>query len=102
MKITISLAQIGATALVVLNILLVALGGWLLNRIWENTIEFRNETDGELKKLRSELAQFRVDLSSGYVTQESFNDYRAQVTESIRYIDSKFPLPSHNPPPSSQ
>lgn len=88
-SITLSYKQLGAIALVLVNIILVGPGGWVLNHIWSETKKFRTDTELQINDLQKELNQLHVDLSEKYVTRKSFSDYREQMGETIRHLDSK-------------
>ena len=87
--ITLSYKQIGAIALIVLNILVIAPGSWFLKTLWTEARTFKNDTEEQFETLRKEVGELKVDLSSGYVTRQSFSDYREQMAENIRHLDSK-------------
>lgn len=90
-KITLSLAQVGAFMLVMINVLLIGPGSWLLNNVWLEARQFQKETEENNENLIRELADLHIKISSGYVTKQTFSDYQEQIAESIRYIDSKLP-----------
>ena len=88
-SLTLSYKQIGAIVLVLLNLIILGPGGWILKTLWDDTVTFREETDKTLDDLQKEIGEIRVDMSSGYVTKQSFDGYREQMAENIRYLDSK-------------
>ncbi|MCY4641098.1 MAG: hypothetical protein OXC41_00090 [Gammaproteobacteria bacterium] len=88
-SITLSYKQLGAIALVLVNILLAGPGGWMLNHLWSETQKFRTETETQLDELEKQLNQLHIDLSEKYVTRKAFSDYREQMGETIRHLDSK-------------
>ena len=87
--ITLSFKQIGAIALIALNVLLIGPGSFLLKTLWTEARDFKEETEDHLKQLDADIGMLKVDMSAGYVTRQSFSDYREQMAESIRYLDSK-------------
>lgn len=88
-SVTLSYKQVGAIALVLFNILLIGPGGWTLKHLWNETKEFRTTTETDIEKLKNIVNQLQVDLHGNYVTREAFADYREQMGETIRHIDSK-------------
>ena len=88
-SVTLSYKQIGAIALIALNILVIAPGSWVLKTLWTEARTFKNDTEQQFEKLRLEVGDLKVDLTSGYVTRQSFSDYREQMAENIRHLDSK-------------
>ena len=88
-SITLSYKQIGAIALVLINIILVGPGGWMLKHLWSETRKFRTDTETQIDNLQKPLHELHVDLSEKYVTRKSFADYREQMSETIRHLDSK-------------
>ncbi len=88
-SITLSYKQVGAIVLVVLNLLVIGPGSWFLKTLWTEARTFKNDTEEQFKALETEIGVLKVDLSSDYVTRQSFNNYREQMAESIRYLDSK-------------
>lgn len=88
-SVTLSYKQIGAIVLVLLNLVVIGPGGWILKTLWEDTKTFRLETGETLDDLQKQIGEVRVDLSSGYVTRKAFSDYREQMGENMRHLDSK-------------
>ena len=88
-SITLSYKQIGAIIMVILNLIVIGPGSWFLTTLWTSATTFKNETEQEFKDLKEEIGELRVDLTSGYVTRQSFSDYREQMAENIRHLDSK-------------
>ena len=88
-NITLSYKQIGAIVLVILNLLVIAPGSWFLKTLWTEARTFKNDTEEQFKQLKLEIGELKVDLSSNYVTRQSFNNYREQMAENMRYMDSK-------------
>lgn len=88
-SLTLSYKQIGAIALVLFNILLIGPGGWMLKHLWSETQKFRTETETQIDDLQNQVNQLQVDLSGKCVTRKAFSDYREQMGETIRHLDSK-------------
>lgn len=88
-SITLSYKQIGAIILIILNLLVIGPGSWFLKTLWTEARTFKNDTEQQFETLKTEIGSLRVDLSSDYVTRQSFNNYREQMAENIRYLDSK-------------
>jgi len=88
-SITLSYKQIGAIVLVIINLIVIGPGSWFLTTLWTEATNFKNDTEREFKDLKDEIGSLRVELSSGYVTRQSFSDYREQMAENIRHMDSK-------------
>ena len=88
-SVTLSYKQIGAIVLVLLNLIIIGPGGWMLKTLWSDTITFRTETEEKLEDLQNQIGEVKVDVSSNYVTRQTFSGYREQMAESIRYLDSK-------------
>ena len=88
-SVTLSYKQIGAIVLVLMNLIILGPGGWILKTLWVESRNFRLDTKETLDDLQKQIGEVRVELSSGYVTRKAFSDYREQVAESIRYLDSK-------------
>ena len=61
----------------------------MLKTLWSDTITFRTETEEKLEDLQNQIGEVKVDVSSNYVTRQTFSGYREQMAESIRYLDSK-------------
>ena len=88
-NVTLNLKQIAATTLVLINLIVIAPGGWILKNVYENVKTVRAETKVQIEKLETEISQLKIDISSGYVTRKSFSDYREQVRENFLYLDNK-------------
>ncbi len=88
-SVTLSYKQLGMIALVILNILIVGPGGWVLKTVWSDTKNFQTEVRKKFETFSSELATYKVDVTSGFVPQQTFAAYREQMEERIRYLDSK-------------
>ncbi len=88
-SITLSYKQLGAIALVLVNIILVGPGGWMLKHLWSETTTFRTDTETQIDELKNQLSKLEVDLTAKCVTRKSFSDYREEMGETIRHLDSK-------------
>ncbi len=88
-SVTLNLKQVSATILVLINLIVIAPGGWLLKTLYENVKTVRAETKLQIDTLETEISQLKVDLSSDYVTRKSFSDYREQMRENLLYLDNK-------------
>ena len=88
-SITLSYKQIGAIALVLINIILIGPGGWTLKEFWSQAKTFKTDTELKLDDLDDEIQKLNVKLSSKFVTKESFAQYKEQMGETIRHLDSK-------------
>ena len=88
-SVTLSYKTIGAVVLVLMDLIIIGPGGWILKTLWSDTMRFRTETEDQLEELKRQIGEVRVDVSSGYVTRQAFSDYREQMAENIRYLDSK-------------
>ena len=74
---------------ILLNVLVIAPAGWTLNYLWNQEIEFKQEVEGQLQQLESDIEQLRIELKTDYLTQRSFNDYREQINRNIMHLDNK-------------
>ena len=90
-SITLSYKSLGAIALVIVNLIVVGPGGWVVGHLWNQAEAFRLETEQELKDLNDKMEQIRVEISSGYVTRQSFSGFREQMDEALRHLDNKIP-----------
>ncbi len=88
-SVTLSYKQIGAIALVIMNLVIIGPGGFLLRHFWNESKTFKDDTELTLDDLKEQINQLQVDLSGMYVTRKSFSDYREQMGETIRHLDSK-------------
>ncbi|WP_420588197.1 hypothetical protein [Bacterioplanoides sp.] len=88
-SITLSYKQIGAIVLVLVNILLVGPGGWILKHLWDETQTFRNETKDQIDDLQKQLSELQVELSTNYLPRKSFSNYKEEMGEALRHLDSK-------------
>ena len=88
-SITLSYKQLGAIALIVVNIILVGPGSWILKELWSQAKSFKTDTEKRLDDLDDELDKLNVKISSNYVTRSSFSQYKEQMGETIRHLDSK-------------
>ncbi len=88
-SITLSYKQIGLIALVIVNIILVGPGGWILKELWSEAKTFKTETEEQIDELKNQLSELEVDLTAKCVTRKSFADYREEMGENIRHLDSK-------------
>ena len=88
-SLTLSYKQIGAIALIVINVLIVAPGGWILKTLSTEARTFKSETENEIQSLKDDISAVRIEISSGFVSRRAFTDYKEQVAENIRHLDSK-------------
>ena len=87
--ITLSYKQIGGIALILINLVIVGPGGWMLKTLWSEARDFETDTEEQFEKVKTELGDIRIDVSSNYVTRQAFSTYREQMGETIRHLDSK-------------
>ena len=88
-SVTLSYKTIGAVVLVLMDLIIIGPGGWILKTLWDDTKTFRLGTKETLDDLQKQIGEVRVDVSAGYVTRQAFSDYREQMAENIRHLDSK-------------
>lgn len=84
-----SYKQIGAIVLIILNLIVIGPGSFFLTVFWTGATTFKSETEQQFENLKEEISSLRVDLSSGYVTKQSFSGYRENMAKNLRYMDSK-------------
>ena len=88
-SITLSYKQIGVVALVIVNIILVGPGGWILKEFWSEAKTFRTDTDKKFDDLDDEIQKLSEKLSDKFLTKSSFSQYKEEMGETIRHLDSK-------------
>ena len=87
--ITLSYKQIGAICLVLANLILVGPGTWILKTLWDQANTFKTDTELQLEQLDEVIGSIHVKMAETCVTRNAFNQYRQQMDENIRYLDSK-------------
>lgn len=91
-NITLSYKQVGVIVLVLSNLLVIGPGSWFLTTLWTDARAFKNKTAENIENLQNELGTFKINVSTTYLPRQLFNDYRDQMMENIRYLDSKVSL----------
>ena len=90
MLVTLNQKQILFIVLLVLNVLIVGPGSWILKTTWNDLQQFQKETIKKIDDLEDELSSIKIN----YLEKQSFSNYKQQMSENIRYLDSK--LSNHN------
>ncbi len=75
--------------LIVLNVAIIGPGSWFLSTIWDEANTFKTQTREQLDTLKGEINKIKVGVSSTYATKTEFSNYKEQMAENIRYLDSK-------------
>lgn len=88
-SLTLTYKQIIAIILVLVNLIVIGPGGWTLKTLWDDTVTFRKDTEDQIKSLQREVIEIKTYVSTNYVTNQSFTNYKEQMAENIRYLDSK-------------
>ncbi|MCF1437218.1 MAG: hypothetical protein LPD71_00175 [Shewanella sp.] len=81
-----------AIVLMVINLGIIGPGTWLINKYWDETIKFRDQTESELQAIKEALHDFQNEVSAQYVQKEQYRADQREQAEWYRHLDNKILL----------
>ena len=79
----ISNKELLAAGLVILNLLVLTPVAWVAGYIWDETQQWRRDTEQQIQQLGTEINNFRTEMALNFVTRAEFQEHSNRVNDRL-------------------